>query len=389
MQENAPISISNVTTSNITTDSITLNVEATSENTITNYYYAIDDEEFIASNSNTYTFDNLDAGTEYTFRVYAVDDAGYQSAIYSINETTDTMPLFADYIKNTVYTGDGNEGIYYHDGVGTYTNAIEEAGDNSYRYSGVNPDNYVCFASDDVICPNDNLYRIIGVFGDQIKLIKYDYASSAMLGTNGTYNGTVAANGVSTYRGSQSTLYNYYWNQTRNNTWSASGLNTVNLNTNFANYLNGINSKWLNMIETTNWQVGGNTDANIQSVTVKNTYANEIVSPAVNTTYSAKIGLMYASDYGYATTPENWTTVLYEYNNGTAASNNWMYMGYYDWTITRNSYYNFIVFSITTVGNVVYYNTTELLGVRPTFYLKNDVAIVSGDGTSSNPYRLS
>lgn len=34
---------------------------------------------------------------------------------------------------------------------------ILEAGDNSYRYAGVNPNNYVCFGSDEATCPTDNL----------------------------------------------------------------------------------------------------------------------------------------------------------------------------------------------------------------------------------------
>ena len=56
----------------------------------------------------------------------------------------DLEPLtFADYMINNVYTADGENGLYYHDGVGTYTNASQEAGDNSYRYSGANPNNYV------------------------------------------------------------------------------------------------------------------------------------------------------------------------------------------------------------------------------------------------------
>ena len=98
MQEIAPISISNVTTSSITSDSITLNVEATSENTLTNYY-VIGDEEFVETNSNTYTFTNLDSDTEYTFRVYVVDDAGYQSAIYSISEYNSIFSLFSRLYK--------------------------------------------------------------------------------------------------------------------------------------------------------------------------------------------------------------------------------------------------------------------------------------------------
>ena len=57
--------------------------------------------------------------------------------------------------------GEGYDGLYYHDGVGTYTNADQEAEDNSYRYAGANPNNYVCFGSTASPCPTDNLYRII------------------------------------------------------------------------------------------------------------------------------------------------------------------------------------------------------------------------------------
>ena len=77
----------------------------------------------------------------------------------------------ADYIINEVYTGtDGENGLYLHDGEGTYGSL--EAGDNSYRFSGANPNNYVCFGSNEASCLEDNLYRIIGVFNNQVKLIK-------------------------------------------------------------------------------------------------------------------------------------------------------------------------------------------------------------------------
>ena len=56
--------------------------------------------------------------------------------------------------------GDSAEGLYYHDGVGSYTNADQEAGDNSYRQAGADPNNYVCFGSDEATCPTENLYRI-------------------------------------------------------------------------------------------------------------------------------------------------------------------------------------------------------------------------------------
>ena len=384
------VSITNVTTSNITNNSITLTVEATAgENSIATYYYSNNDGvSYEESESNTYTFSNLETGMEYNFSVYAVDINGITSNVYELSESTLSTVYLADYIKNTVYTGtDGENGLYYHDGSGSYTNAAQEAEDNSYRYAGANPDNYVCFGNDAATCPNDNLYRIIGVFDNQVKLIKYDYANSTMLGTNGDYYGTTTSPG-NYYKGSQSTLYRYYWNRNVLNTWSASELNTVNLNTNYISYLNNQNSKWEDMIETTTWKVGGNTYQNIYNQTIKNAYINEITSPAAVTTYDAKIGLIYVSDYGYAASPENWTTTLYNYSDNTNRNNNWMFMGWYEWTISRNSINTAYAFSVTYIGGVDRGSVGGSYGVRPTFYLKSNVALTSGDGSSISPYRL-
>ena len=92
------------------------------------------------------------------------------------------VPTLTDYVVSK-YTGmQGENGIYYYDG-----NLENGAGGNSYRYAGANLNNYVCFGTDVSTCPTDNLYRIIGVFGNRVKLIKYDYATSALLGTEGDY----------------------------------------------------------------------------------------------------------------------------------------------------------------------------------------------------------
>ena len=93
----------------------------------------------------------------------------------------DIKLTFAEYIINNIYTVDGENGLYYHDGIGSYTNANQDAGDKSYRYSGANPNNYVCFGSDSETCRDEYLYRIIGVFDKDsdgkynVKLIKSDY----------------------------------------------------------------------------------------------------------------------------------------------------------------------------------------------------------------------
>lgn len=115
-------------------------------------------------------------------------------------------PTIVDYVKS-LYTGtQGDNDIYYHDR--SLTNG---AGDNSYRYAGANPNNYVCFGSSANPCPTDNLYRIIGVFGNSVKLVKYDYANSELLGTDGDYCGTATPD-TSYYKGSLTSLDTYYWN---------------------------------------------------------------------------------------------------------------------------------------------------------------------------------
>ena len=304
--------------------------------------------------------------------------------------------LLADYVKS-LYTGtQGENGIYYHDA--TLTNG---AGDNSYRYSGADPNNYVCFGTNTTPCPTDNLYRMIGVFGDQVKLVKYDYANSNLLGTNGDYSGTgtYLKSNYSTYKGSLTTINRYYWNDsTSTNTWSESLLNKTNLNTNF---ITNIGTEWANKIATTTWKVGGNTDANIYSKTPSVAYQNEVVNPVTtnttdNTTeYTAKIGLMYVSDYGFAADPSAWTTTLDNYDSSSVTAVNWMYLGLYEWTISRRAAVSNSAFFVANGGfvhfNDVYHNdllpgrVSDGFGVRPSFNLESSITYVSGDGTQDSP----
>ena len=253
------------------------------------------------------------------------------------------------------------------------------------KWSRVN--NFVCFGSTTKPCPTDNLYRIIGVFEDKVKLIKYDYATSTLLGTDGDYSGSDTPD-TNYYKGSLSSIDTYYWNTvTGNNTWSESNLNKINLNTNF---INNIGSQWANKIATTTWKVGGNTFDNIGSSVPSIAYQNEIVAPAENTTYDAKIGLMYVSDYGFAASPSAWTTTLYNYDGNDAKGTsiktiNWMYMGYYDWMISRISDNSSSAFNVGRYG-VVYGNYVSLdFGVRPSFNLLSSITYVSGSGSAVDP----
>ena len=301
------------------------------------------------------------------------------------------QPL-AEYVISQ-YTGtQGENGIYYHDS--SLTNG---AGDNSYRYAGANPNNFVCFGSTASPCPTDNLYRIIGVFGENyhgvsgkqlVKLIKYDYANSNLLGTDGDYANSKTPN-ATYYKGSLSTINTYYWNDAGINIWSESNLNKTNLNTNF---INNIGATWVDKIATTTWKVGGTTPDNIMNAVPSVAYTNEITNPAENTTYSAKIGLMYASDYGFGAVPETWTTIINYYGekiNGTPiSSQNWMSMGYNEWTISHLLVSDNVVYTLDYLGHVGNMSIRDSYGVRPVFNLLSSVTYASGDGTLSNPIRI-
>ena len=310
------------------------------------------------------------------------------------------QPTLAEYIKSQ-YTGtQGENNIYYHD-----SDLANGAGDNSYRYAGANPNNFVCFGTTESPCPTDNLYRIIGVFGENyhgvtgkqlVKLIKYDYMTTDELGTDGDYSQTYKEWGMdSTYKGTYGDgerIGVYYWNYkatgSATNTWSTSLLNKTNLNTNF---INNIGTTWANKIATVTWKVGGNTWANIGTKTSSVAYTNEITNPVTTnttdnaTTYSAKIGLMYVSDYGFAASPDAWTLTMSSYNNTTATNNNWMYMGLYEWTISRNADYSDYAFIVDNDGYVYSVSVGRDNGVRASFNLESSVSYVSGSGSMSDP----
>ena len=317
-----------------------------------------------------------------------------QKEVIPFHQTCNDNTLACHIAK--LYTGtQGQNGIYYHD-----ASLKNGAGDNSYRFAGTSDqvNNYVCFGSNVTPCPAYNLYRIIGVFGDKVKLIKADYANSNLLGTDGDYNtGTDSKSGNSTYKGELTTINRYTWNYKNNttinsgygsNTWSTSLLNKTNLNKNF---ITNIGADWAAKIDDTTWKVGGNTWSNIGTQPAKTAYQNEIVNPVTtNTTdnateYSAKIGLMYASDYGFAAAPSAWTTILNNYNGEAIKSVNWMYMGLDEWTISRNADYAYRVLYVGNTGGLNYIYANGAFGVRPVFYLTSSVNYASGSGTAADP----
>ena len=314
-----------------------------------------------------------------------------------IKETVATVCSSGQTLSSCIIAMDGKDDTLYH-----HTSSLANgAGDNSYRYAGASDkvNNFVCFGSTTKPCPTDNLYRIIGVIADKVKLIKYDYATSALLGTNGDYNDSYEPN-IDYYKGSLSKVDTYFWNYKNNTTinngngsniWSTSLLNKINLNT---NYLNNIGTKWSNMIEDATWRVSG---YSTESVTPSEMYTEEITN--ATKTYgpndgTSKIGLVYASDYGFAASPSAWTTTLLDYSgndaNGTSITTiNWMYMGFDEVTMTPFSSYSEFVFSLYADGQVSSdAAASSLCGSRPVLYLKASVTYAGGSGTKDSPITL-
>ena len=269
-----------------------------------------------------------------------------------------------------LYTGtQGENGIYYHN-----TSLTNGAGDNNYRYAGANPNNYICLGSDATTCPDDNLFRIIGVFGGKVKVIR------------------------------DKSVVKMHWNSSDDNTWSTSSLNTY-LNGTYLTSIGTLSDK----IDMATWKVGGNTWDNISVSTAKEVYDYEIKNPSTTastgeTEYSAKIGLMYVSDYMFAVLQNNWTLVAYNSNDATKdyrtiKAENWLYLGSDEYTITRSSKYSDDVFAIYSSGEVYSYSVSCGSGeplpcmaykkaARPSFYLISSVEYSGGTGTSSDPIRI-
>ena len=274
----------------------------------------------------------------------------------------DKEVYLADYIINNVYVEDGVNGIYYHDGQGTYTNADLEAGDNSYRYAGADPNNYVCFGSDEEICPEDNLYRIIGVFDVGTKLIK-------------------------------ATSYgNYRWESdwdTQGNTWNESTKPDIYTTLN-STYLNNLQSSWSSTIVTHDYEVGGISALNAKS-NAQIAYNHEVGANQTGYVESMKIGLMYVSDYYYGASPTYWIYPGYSSSGAdyrVAIGSNWLYYGSNEWTISNTSANSVDAQMVQSSGNIYTNFVDSRYETRPVFYLNPDVTYVSGDGSQENPFRI-
>jgi len=290
------------------------------------------------------------------------------------------------------------------------------------RYYGANPNNYIYFNCSDYSNQTSSTcetWRIIGVFDGKLKLIKgsqigtYSWdnknTSTGAENNSGKNDWTTARlmkllNPVDYYindnndKDSEGNYlgYSLYYNSTSGKCYS--GKNNATVDCDFTS--TGIkNDETRNMIAETTYNLGG-----WNTFTV---YPNEIYEYERGTTvytgrlptWTGKIALAYPSDYGYAADLNQCVNKqLNKYNDSTCTSNNWMKSiitnnGSNDgWLLTPHSNYSYIAWGVILSGimggNHAYYSS---YGSAPVLYLSSELGIESGvgDGSSSNPYKLS
>ena len=261
-----------------------------------------------------------------------------------------------------------------------------------YRYIGADPNNYVRF--------NDELWRIIGVFDTddgtgkvekRLKIIRNESIGGYLWDYNSAGN---YINEWSTAQLNNLLSSGAYYNRTTGTYYNGS---TTALNVDFTN--NGLTEKAKAMIGDAKWYLGGS--STYDDVTAPMFYTRErgtSVYSGRSTSWTGKVGLMYLSDYGYATSGGATTNrasclakELTKWDDSSVSDckdNDWMYnSSKSQWTITPKFNTNGVFY----VDNTGYVNSNIVYGdcgVRPVVHLNSAIKVITGSGTKESPYIL-
>ena len=146
------------------------------------------------------------------------------------------------------------------------------------------------------------------------------------------------------------------------------------------------------MVQNTTWYLGGTTyktsNPPYETYPVNELYESEKgikVYSGHATTSTDYIGLVFPSDYGYASTD---ASCRQDSNDITCKNNNWLHNGVRYWTISPSSPHANLVFTVHSDGGLDIYDAFCRESVRPSLYLKSDIEIVSGSGTKDDMFKL-
>jgi len=261
-----------------------------------------------------------------------------------------------------------------------------------YRYIGTNPNNYVTF--------NDELWRIIGVFTvedakgkkeERVKLIREEsignYSFDNKSNGEGSSNSEYGSSDWSDSRLKDVLNSGAYYNRTKGT--CPAGQNNTTIACDFSS--NGLTPEAKSMLASTKWYLGA------VASSYNNDKANEYYRYERGTeVYSGRalswigeVGMVYPSDYGYATSGSSClNTALYSYSLS-CASVDWLHDSKSFLTITPYSKYSYDVSFKDSIGRIdINIVSKPNYDVRPNIYLKSSVNVISGDGSSGDPYTL-
>lgn len=260
-------------------------------------------------------------------------------------------------------------------------NGLLYKSDYGVRYKGNNPNNYIWY--------NKELYRIIGKTpvctavntdgtcstwnnNGLVKIIRNDSIGGLVYNTNETSSSTWVG---STLQKNLNECFLGQINSKNNTTCSAycySYYHSTFKSSAKCDYTkNGIatSGDYYNMIyDGVYWNIGVSGSSEAVGATQ---YDKEKES---QTSETLEVGLMYASDYGYAM------------NTSGDYKNNWLFWPSFEWTMT--AYKASYLTRVDTNGKLrmsIYYAS---FAVRPVLYLKSNVYVISGDGSEGNPYKI-
>ena len=284
------------------------------------------------------------------------------------------------------------------------TNFANDDPDNNIRYIGVNPNNYVYFNCSDYSNQSDSTcekWRIIGVFknvtksdgskADLVKIIRDDSLGDIAWDSNNVNDWSTAS--------LQTTLNGTYYN---GNSFEYKVINNNEIIENNDNKNSLKNDNTRNAIESVVWNLGGTGSyTSARNGLASHFYGYERGTKVYSghaPTWPGKIGLMYPSDYGYATsggsTTDRAACLAKEIYNWDSASdcysNDYLHKsGYYQWTLAPSSSVSNMVFDVRAEGIVDRNVARNALSVRPVAFLKSNISITNvGTGTSESPFQL-
>ena len=323
--------------------------------------------------------------------------------------------------------------------------ATDDPGKN-IRYIGKNPSNYVYFNCSDYTNPTADtceLWRIIGVFnnvtksdGSKENLVKIIRADSL-----GNYSwdykkkgvGTSTDDGSNDWSDSQLMMMLNPTNYLKSGYTNSSDIissGSQQLYSKMGSYYNGTkgckpaavasgasfsctevdftstglkNDVTRNAVEEVVWNLGGTDDyASASNGLASHWYGYErgtTVYSGRPTTWTGKVGLMYPSDYGYATsggtTKDRAACLakeLYSWDSSDFSDckgNDYLFNAdNWQWTLAPDSAWAEGVFRVYEGGIVDLGYAGGSLAVRPALFLKSNILVDKGAGTSNDPYQL-